>query len=408
MAGADVTTPEPPEGRGAFGGFIGPRTLVGLVRNTAPFLFAPGSPLERARAGVAGSPPSEHAFAPLGYLAVIAAGESLAASLDPSPRERTEYFTLCLAAHFATVTTFVPTDVDTKIRDALWFAEPRDPAEMRRMVRLALATAAWDVSSVSARIVTLDGMGPVSGHDGERLSVLCGGLLACLAAGLSAEGAELEDAIDRELWREARAFDAVVRDGRRDRDLCVLAAHLTHNAGDVDQGLSSRSGRRFVGPVRERFGRLAHERGARYGGAFARAAAIYRAVMAPEGHRHYPLRELRALRADPALLLPVSPFLDEWGSRLATWPHFDTGARASIVAGLVDGCRKVKGQEGYFRALAGFERSYRGGISASDLVREMPASVRREIKDATLRQKVAVARESFESGLAKRARRAIA
>jgi hypothetical protein len=31
-----------PEGRGAFGGFIGPRNLQDLVVQTAPWLFEPG------------------------------------------------------------------------------------------------------------------------------------------------------------------------------------------------------------------------------------------------------------------------------------------------------------------------------------------------------------------------------
>ena len=44
-----------------------------------------------------------------------------------SPEEQLQdYFALCLACHHATVATFVPTDVDTKIRGIVW-RESRDP-----------------------------------------------------------------------------------------------------------------------------------------------------------------------------------------------------------------------------------------------------------------------------------------
>lgn len=36
--------------------------------------------------------------------------------------QRSTYFSLCLASHFATVATFVPTDVDSKIRGHCWYS----------------------------------------------------------------------------------------------------------------------------------------------------------------------------------------------------------------------------------------------------------------------------------------------
>jgi hypothetical protein len=35
--------------------------------------------------------------------------------------------------------------------------------------------------------------------------------------------------------------------------------------------------------------------------------------LSAEGHRHYPLRRMKALRRAPATLLPLCPFLDDWG-----------------------------------------------------------------------------------------------
>ena len=389
-----------PEARGAFGGFIGPRNLLSLVEGTAPWLFTDTEAPERA--------PAETRLIdlvdqPLGWWSILRSADRVTAADEPDEEQWTDYFALCVAAHFATVMTYVPTDVDTKIRDRLWFVE-RSSQELTGLKNLALATEGWDMSMVSRRRTMIEGHGIVSGHDGERLSVLCGGILALSRAGDTAGAEQLADAVDRELNREARAFAAISRRAGGECDLLKLAAAMTHNAGDVDQGLSARTGQQWASAPGRRFGRLAHERFERYGGAFGKAAALYKALMASEGHRHYPLREVRALRSHPDLLLPSSPFLDAWGARCATWRGFETRERAEVVAALVSGMRKVPGQRGYQRALAGFEEAHPGGLSAKDLTRALPASVRRAVKGSELRREVAVRRVSFESSLAKKAR----
>jgi hypothetical protein len=75
-----------------------------------------------------------------------------------------------------------------------------------------------------------------------------------------------------------------------------------------------------------------------------------------------------------------------------------------VVSGVVAGCRKVKGQVGYFRALAGFDRAWPGGLQSAELGRHLSAGVRRELKDSELRRQLSIRKESFESSMAKRAR----
>jgi hypothetical protein len=403
-----MTTPdELPEGRGAFAGFIGPRTLVAEVQTAAPFLFDGTHPGAARLPVPRGERLVDLARHPLGWWSILRCVDRLEATPEPTPAQRTDYFALCLAAHFASVATYVPTDVDAKIRGALWFDQV-DPGERERMRELALGLREWDVRAVSARIVEVDEHGPVSGHDGERLSVWCGGMIALLAAGDASGAASLEAAIDEELAREAAAFTATARATGADDDLVRLSAVLTHNAGDVAQGLAAKAPPGVGARERARFADLARERFDRYGGAFGRAAAVYRAVLASEGHRNYPLRATKLLRAHPALLLPIGPFLDEWGARLATWPAWRTAERAEILTALVTGCRKVAGQESYYRALAGFDGAHRGGIASAELDAHVGTAVRRGLKEKELRQKVAVPRASFEKSLAKRARSALA
>ena len=113
-----------------------------------------------------------------------------------------------------------------------------------------------------------------------------------------------------------------------------LAAILTHNVGDVDQGLGYWSGKDFdTTPTlfhdtsvhntlihilhntlaedefptqRTLFSRLAHEREERFGGEFAKAKVIYKELISAEGHRNDPLREPKCLRMTADLQLPLS------------------------------------------------------------------------------------------------------
>jgi len=386
-----------PEGRGAFGGFIGPRNLVELVRNAAPWLF---------EVAAVESPPGrliELGDGPLGWWTILRAADRIEATEAPTSAQIADYFALCCAAHFASVATYVPTDVDAKIRRALW-VDQRDAGELARMVAFALALERWDVSGISARIVPTN-HGPVSGHDGERLSVLCGALIGTHGAEDTTAAARVADAIESELAREAAAFSAAAARKGGELEALDLATVLTHNAGDVMQALGAGEARCVPAEIRLRFTDLARERFDRHGGAFGRAAALYREILAAEGHRHYPLREIKLLRAFPGLLLPLGPRLDTWGETLARWPSWTAPQRAEVVGGIVEGCRKVAGQEGYYRALSGFERAHPGGLDG--LAPHHGSATRHALKDADLRKKVALRRESFESSLAKRARQVL-
>ncbi len=404
-----------PEGRGAFGGFIGPRNLVDLVVHTAPWLFDGTHP----RASEVPAPGAgrliELGAHPLGWWTILHAADRLESAAHPTPAQIGDYFALSCACHFASVATYVPTDVDAKIRRALWI-DQTDASELARMHEFTLGLGAWDVRGVSARIVDVDGVrasgmpaesiGGVSGHDGERLSILCGALIGAWNVGDETAAAACTTAIDDELAREARAFDRVrARDGDELR-LLDLATVLTHNQGDVVQSLGTKEARCVPENVRARFSELARERFDRYGGAFGRAARLYKELLAAEGHRHYPLRELKRLRSSPALLLPIGPFLDDFGRALATFPGWTPAQRAEVVAGLLEGCRKVAGQEGYYRALCGFDAAHSGGVAA--LESSFATAARREWKSDVTRKKLDVRRVSFESSYRKRARQVLA
>lgn len=385
------------EPRGAFGGFIGPRTLRAQVWNTAPWI------LQDAKPDDAGTPLHERAHASDGWRRVLIHAHQVAATDEPTQHEWLEYFALCLAAHFGTCGTCVPTDVDTKIRGHLWFRLGREDV-LDAALRVALTLATWDIRPVSASTLTYPDHGTISGHDGERLSVLSAGYLRCLAADHKEGAQALADAIDAELRREVAIFEWLAAQSGREIEVALVAGNLTHNAGDLDQGLSCEEGRKHARAAKRRWGRLAHERFARFGGTFRRAAAVNRAIMAPEAHRQYPLRKIALLREDPRWMRPGGPFLDDWGEALARHDGWTMEQKGEVLDGLLRADRRVPGQVGYARALIGFAAGTPGGLDPARWKPYLRTAARRYLKSATLRKRLAVARASFEGSVRKRVR----
>ena len=81
--------------------------------STAPFLVARFPPAEPGHLIHLGSSPD-------GFLRILANWRNMLSDKLSYEEQLQSYFALCLACHHATVGTFVPTDVDTKIRGILW------------------------------------------------------------------------------------------------------------------------------------------------------------------------------------------------------------------------------------------------------------------------------------------------
>ena len=376
---------------------MAPQTLLNEVRNTAPWLPRPSEvPSGDVRALAQGS---------LGFLNVLAGFGREGAAAQALVDDRTlEYFGLCLACHHATVATFVPTDVDTKIRGLLWRLI-KDPAQLDPMIELTEAFCGWDVASVSRRTVSVPGLGIFAGHHGERLSVLVAGLGRAIHLGRPDLAERIRAHITAELDREAAGLTALLSGGQ-ELEVLRMAAVMTHNAGDIDQSISfwPQSPAHTAAAVDLK--RLAHENVRPWNGKFALAARIYKATLAPEGHRNYPLRPIRPLRQSYDFLIETAPFLDEWGERLARDEWLQEADRSEVLEALVTGARKIEGQRGYQRAIAGMLQGLGNRVEA--VVGRMSARARSEFKTADLRKAVAVARVSFESAMKSMLRKVLA
>jgi len=354
---------------------IAPRALLDQVGNTAPYLFVEG------RAGLARRD----------HLGVIADFDERLASppTSPSPSKDDgltglEYFQLCVAAHWTTVATFVPTDVDNQIRFKLWNSNLPTP-ELVQMSEWTLAIRSWDSRLLSRRFVEVQGE-ILSGHDGEWFSVAAAAY-GVLRRRAPEQAAVMAGAILEEVQKHARIFERLTRLPKNTANgLMLLKAStlIAHNLGDlarVFEQWNIPADDPLVGePGRSPF--------------LVAAGALNKSMMAVENHRHFALRKPRALRRSPDLLVGIGPFFDDWGRLVARHPALSKEDVAEVVEALHDGWARLAGTAGYVRAIAGILESFPGGLEA--LCRYLPAKLARTLRAGEFRQLSSVSRERFE------------
>ncbi|MCM0606331.1 MAG: hypothetical protein KA715_09590 [Xanthomonadaceae bacterium] len=269
-----------------------------------------------------------------------------------------EYFRLCLSAHFLTVATPVPTDVDNQIRQKLW---PKNLAleTALKMADLVLEFHDWDSQLVSARSVN-----GLTGHMGEWFTVACGAY--CALKQYSSKEAltkreEIFSAIENEIIHHSDIFGSLWKAG--DGLGCLIgSASIAHNFGDLDRVMDM--WKLDVGdPLRLQFYKMAanpydSEGELRMNGRLWTAGELYKesidgSSMALENHRHYALRAPRMLRESPQYLVPNGPFFDSWGEKVAQGLKPRESDLAEIVKTLLDGWERQPKSVGYGRGLHG-------------------------------------------------------
>jgi hypothetical protein len=355
---------------------IAPELLVRQVKNTAAWIW------DDARAAPAAR-----------VLDDLRAAEASYRGSDG-----TAYLTLLLAAHWATVATFVPTDVDSRIRHHAWTAIGSREA-LAAACDVVDEVASWDVHAVSARVDT-SGLGPLSGHDGEWLSVRAGALARAAVLGAGDLVERLATAIDDELAREEAIFVAAA-DGDAARALSV-ATIVAHNLGDLSRVVAEWPRHEALASLRDRYVRLGHADAATKRAPFVLAGLLNKAIVARENHRFLPLRKPRMLRSSRELLLPIGPWFDAWGETIATSACLDARDRAEVLAALLEIHARDPEQEGCLRAIAGLHRATRGGIET--FVPDLPARMRKDALRGRVRDALDVTVEHFHARIERRYR----
>ncbi len=303
------------------------------------------------------------------------------------------YVRLLLAAHHGTVATFVPTDVDARIRHHVWTAMQTE-AELASAADVVDEVAAWDVHAVSARVLDSE-HGPLSGIDGEWLGVRAGALGRAIAIRAEATIERLADAIDRELDREARIFEEALAKGAPAQTVLSAATILAHNLGDLSRVVDAWPAADGLAAHRDKYLRLGHPDAPRARAPFVLAGRLNKELMALENHRFLPLRKPRALRGARELILPIGPWFDAWGETIARSTHLEDRDRAEVVAALLELHASSPDQQGCLRALAGIHRATRGGLEL--YVPDLPARMRKDALRGRVRDALDVSEERFRA-----------
>ncbi|MGZ3651917.1 MAG: hypothetical protein ACXVB9_20365 [Bdellovibrionota bacterium] len=353
---------------------ISPEILLSHVRNTAPWLFEGRGPLTP-------------------YSTVVVEAEERLAS-GKLELSHFDYFSLCLCAHYTTVATFVPTDVDNQIRKNLW--NPAVPRDLERMADLTLTSLAWDFRPFTARYQEFRG-DYVCGHQGEWFSVAVGAYAAhrVLKPGLAKLVAER---IVEEAAAEARLF-AGLKNARDGIGLLKASTAIAHNLGDLDRVIDQ-----WELPPDDFLRRSVYKMGfepRRGFEALVEAGTLNKAFMAAENHRHYPLRKPKCLRRSREFLLPLGPFFDAWGETVARSPLLEDRDRIEVAEALLEGFVKLSSPKvplfGYARALGGMMRGWRG------LSDNLPAKAQKLLARGLIPEILREDARVFEAEWAKRA-----
>lgn len=307
---------------------IAPSLLLEQVKATAPWAFAIDPPLPAIRVLAQSSEIEKR------WLAGTAGDD---------------YLMALLAAHFTTVGTFCPTDVDARIREHVWSGLPRE--RLASAVARVEEVASWPVAPVTARHIVIKKQ-VLAGHQGEWFSVMAGALGRALVLADAPTIERTKAWIEAELTREA-AIVVHARKKGTPQELLSVVTTVAHNLGDLSRVVDTWSPAHANSELGLRYRRLGHEDGARFDGAFVYAGDLNKKLMALENHRFLPLRGPKALRRERAFLLPFGPYFYEWGRLLGSTKLLDDAERAEILFALVRVHELRKEENGCLRAIAG-------------------------------------------------------
>ena len=348
---------------------ISPTLLLEQVKSTAPWAFGLAPPLPA--------------------VAVLQRAPEIEKRWRASGAGDEDYFVTLLAAHFTTVATFCPTDVDVRIRQHAWAALAGE--RLASAVARVEEVARWPVPPVSARHVVIDGE-VLAGHQGEWFSVLAGALGRALALSDASIVDRTTSWIEAELAREARLVTRARKDGT-DQELLSVVTTVAHNLGDlsrvVDTWLPAHAG----SELGRRYQRLGHEDGARFDGAFLFAGDLNKRLTAKENHRFLPLRGPKALRRERAFLLPFGPYFYDWGRLIGSSKLLDDAERAEILLALVRVHERSAGEHGCLRAIAGIHGAFDGGVEK--LGRLWPSELRSALQRGGVQLALRLAERDF-------------
>ncbi|WP_408095496.1 hypothetical protein ACJVC5_10675 [Peredibacter sp. HCB2-198] len=359
---------------------IAPNLLLKDIEVTAPFLFKGELNLEGKNRA---------------YLAKLAFYKKNLNSLKYI--NLTEYFYVCMAAHWTTAGTFVPTNVDNQIREGLW-KHKEILGHIDRMARITIESWNWDYEQVTNRKAYNPGNGQVmSTHEGTWLSVAIGAYCALVKHKKAELAEEVANVILAEIEKEEKLL-IELREKRDHVNFLRSTALMAHNFGDLDRVIDQWE-MPEDDPFRKRIYKLGHIPNENYSPILAYAGQVNKRFLSVENHRHMSMRQAKCLRRSYKFLIPVGPFMDTWGETLGASNQLSMAEKGEVVAAFYEGFKRQDQAFGYARAFRGMMSQLPRGIDS--LEADLPYDLVAEIKKSRFNQIAELPREEFEADFGK-------
>ncbi len=309
-----------------------------------------------------------------------------------------EYFYLCMAAHWATAGTYVPTNVDNQIREGLWKHKEID-GHIEKMARITIDSWNWNYEEVTNRKSYNPDKGQVlSTHEGTWLSVAIGSYNALIKYKKETLAREVAEVILEEISKEEKLLN-YLREKRDHINFLRSTALMAHNFGDLDRVIDQ-----WQMPeddsFRKRIYKLGHQLNDSYSPILSYAGQVNKKFLSVENHRHMSLRQAKSLRRSYKFLVPVGPFMDEWGEMLGKSQDLTPSEKGEIVISLFEGFKRQDHAYGYARAYGGMMREL--SHSTNSLEAHLPFDLMAEIKKSAFLKISEIPKEEFESDFKKK------
>ena len=359
---------------------IAPNILLKHVENTVPFLFQ----------GELETSGNQRAY--LAKLLFYKKNLNQLKNID-----LTEYFSICLSAHWATAGTFVPTDVDNQIREGLW-RHGEIGSHIEKMAKLTIAAWSWDYTQVTNRkSYNLSNNQVMSTHEGTWLSVAIGAYCALKKNKRDSIAELVAEVILAEINKEEKLL--LELQNRRDHiNFLRSTALMAHNFGDLDRVIDQWQ-MSDDDVFKKRIYKLGHKINESYSPVLVFSGLVNKEFLSVENHRHMSLRQPRCLRTSSRYLVPVGPFMDEWGATLGTSSDLSLRDKAEIICALFEGFKRQDKAFGYIRAYRGMIDSLPDALET--LVEYLPYDLVCEIKNSKFSQLAKIEKAEFEEVLKK-------
>lgn len=360
---------------------IAPNILLKNVENTAPFLF-------RGELDTTGPKKA--------YLAKLLFYKKNLNQLKNI--DLAEYFHICMSAHWATAGTFVPTDVDNQIREGLW-KHGEIGRHIEKMARITIDAWTWDYTQVTNRKsfnVTKNEV--MSTHEGTWLSVAIGAYCALKKNKREALALEMAEVIIAEAKKE-EALLLELREKRDHINYMRSCALMAHNFGDLDRVIDQWQ-MSDEDPLKKRIYKLGHRLNDEYSPILYFSGLVNKEFLSVENHRHMSLRQPKCLRNSHRYLVPVGPFMDDWGVLLGKSRELSMPDKAEIIAALFDGHNRQNQAFGYIRAFRGMISTFKDGLLSMEEF--LPFDLVHEIKKSKFYESAQIPKEEFEQSISKR------